>query len=120
MALTDLLNLPVTIVRRAVSGELDEYGSDMAIETLIATRGELQQIRRDEPVAEDETFRADWLLVLPADTPLATSDVVVVEGQEYEVVGDPAVWRNPRTQALSHLEATVRRTGGGYDEGAGS
>ena len=45
-----------------------------------------------------------------------TSDTVIVDGQEYELVGEPWDARNPRTRAQSHIEATVRRTRGADDE----
>lgn len=120
MSLADLLNRPVTIVQRSLSGTEDAYGNDVATEALIKTVGELQQVRRDEPTGEGETTRTDWLLILPAGTPVRTGDVATIDGLEYELVGDPAIWRNPRTQAVSHIEATCRRTGGSYDEAAGS
>lgn len=120
MSLTDLLNRPVTLLQRAASGDVDEYGNDVPDETLTETVGELQQTKRDELPVGDETTRTDWLLVLPAGTALRTGDVAIVDGLQYEVVGDPWRLRNPRTQAESHVEATCRRVAGGYDEAAGS
>lgn len=120
MTLTDLLNRPVTIIHRSASGSTDAYGNDVPDETLTATTGELQQVRRDEPGGEGETSRTDWLLILPAGTLLRTGDAVIVDGQEYELVGDPWIARNPRTRLTSHIEATCRRTAAADDEAAGS
>jgi hypothetical protein len=36
---------------------------------------------------------------------------VIVNDLVFEVVGDPWQARNPRTRLLSHVEATVRKTG---------
>jgi hypothetical protein len=120
MSLATLLNRPVTIIGRSASGDEDAYGNDVATETLTETVCELQQVRREEPAGEGETTRTDWLLILPAGTPVRTGDIAVVGGLEYELVGDPWQARNPRTRVESHIEATCRRTGGGYDEAAGS
>lgn len=118
MTLTALLNMPVTITRRADSGALDEFGNDINTETSIETVGELQQRQRSEPGQAGELSIADFLLILPADTPLGTGDQVIADGQAYEVTGDPWRARNPRTGVFSHIEATVRRTSTSGDEGA--
>jgi hypothetical protein len=120
MALADLLNLPVTLVQRTDSGTLDDYGNDIPTEVEVETVCELQQRRRDEPDGHGEMSSADFLLVLPAGTDARTADIAVIDGQDYEFVGDPWIARNPRTGVVSHVECTVRRTAGAGDEGAGS
>lgn len=124
MTLTALLNRPVTLIARAASGDDDEYGNDKPDETLTATVCELQQRVRDEPDggqgAAGEISRTDWLLILPAGTPARTGDAAFIDGQIYELVGDPWIARNPRTQQVSHIECTVRRTAGADDENPGS
>lgn len=120
MSLASLLNRNLTIIRRTTSEDADDYGNEIPDEGAIETVGELQQRRRDEPAGEGELSVTDWLLILPAGTLLRTGDQAIVDGQEYEVVGDPWIARNPRTQAVSHIEATVRRTAASNDEGAGS
>lgn len=110
MSLADLLNLPVTIVRR--TGEDDGAFDPVPSEALVQTVGELQQTQRAEPAAEGELSVTTWLLVLPAGTAVDTGDAVVAGGQTFEVVGDPWPARNPRTRLASHVECTVRRTGG--------
>lgn len=113
MALADLLNLPVTIVRRTMD---DDAFDPVPVETTAATVGELQQTQRSEPVAEGELSVTTWLLVLPAETDIRTGDAVLAGAAMYEVVGDPWHARNPRTQLASHVEATLRRTAGDEDE----
>lgn len=113
--LQTLLNRPVTIVRALPSGDEDEYGNEQPSEDVVETVGELQQTRRDEPADSGELSRTTWLLVLPAGTDIRTGDSVEVDGASYQLVGDPWPARNPRTQAESHVEATVIRTAGSED-----
>lgn len=109
--LSQLLNRPCTIVHRTASGDSDAYGNATATETTTDTVCELQQRRRDEPDAQGEFSDTEWLLILPAATTIDTSDVVRVDGDSFEVVGDPWAARNPRTGVQSHVEATLRRAG---------
>lgn len=117
--MTTLLNTPVTITHRLPGATYDDLGNEVPVEETAETLGELQQRTRQEPVGAGETSIADFLLILPAGTLLATGDTATVDGQDYEVVGDPWRARNPRLQAFSHVEATVRRSAGSEDE-AGS
>lgn len=113
--LSTLLNRPVTITRNLPSGDEDDYGNEIPTENVVETVGELQQVQRTEPGAAGELSVTHWLLMLPAGTDLRTGDSVEVEGAAYQLVGDPWQVRNPRTQAESHVEATVVRTAGGED-----
>lgn len=114
--LSALLNRPLTIINRTDDGDEDEYGNAVPAEAFVDVVGELQQQRRDEPDAEGETSDTRWLLVLPAGTVIGTGDGVICDGEAFEVVGAPWMARNPRTGAVSHIEASIRRTAG--DEGA--
>lgn len=107
MSLTDLLNLPVTIVRRT---ETTDAFDPVPVESLVETFGELQQTARAEPVGEGELSVTTWLLVLSAGTDVRTGDAVIADGATYEVVGAPWQARNPRTQLPSHVEATLKKT----------
>lgn len=118
MTLAALLNLPVTITRRVETDELDEFGNQLDDEQAVETVGELQQRQSNEPAGAGEVSIGDFLLILPAGTQLTTGDRVTVDGQAYEVVGDPWRARNPRTRQFSHVQATVRRTAAAGDEGA--
>ena len=115
MTLTALLNLPILIVKRTTAVTLDPFGNANRTEANIATVGELQQIRRDEPGDENETSDTRWLLILPAGTDIATGDGIIADGLIYEMVGNPWKARNPRTQIVSHVEATLRRVAGDED-----
>jgi hypothetical protein len=110
MSLNQLLSLNCTIERRTAGGE-DDYGNDTVTVTPLDTVCELQQAKRDEPDSQGELSATDWRLYLPAGTDIDTSDTVIVNDLVFEVVGDPWQARNPRTRTLSHVEATVRKTG---------
>lgn len=112
MSLTELLNRPMTLVRRSASGDIDESGDEIQTEEQVEVVGELQQQQRDEPGSQGEFSSTKWLLILPAGTAIDTGDQVVCDGQVYEVVGDPWAARNPRTEAEHHVEATLKRTAG--------
>lgn len=103
--LADLLKRPITIVRSSDSGSLDAYGNDMPVKQLIPMLGELQQRTRTE--AEGTVSVTGWLLILPAGTTLDTNDQVVVDGDTYEIAGDPWPAVNPRTGTESHVEVSL-------------
>jgi len=111
--LTELMNLPVTIVRRSASGVEDDYGNEIPAETSIQTVCEFQQKARGE---EDENLAStQYMLFLPAGTDIDAGDVVVIEGLEYQMAGDPWFARDPESQTNSHVEATLVRTSGSED-----
>lgn len=115
MTLSSLLNRPLTLVSRSDEGATDLYGNPAPTETQTAVLGELQQVRRTEPDDSGELSDTTWLLVLPAGTSVNTGDAVICDGEVYEVIGDPWNARNPRTEVISHVEATLRRTGTAWD-----
>lgn len=115
--LSDLLTLPITIVRISLTGDEDIYGDSIPTESTLEIFGELQQRQRAEPPGEGELSASEWLLVLPAGTDIDTNDAVIADGQRFEVTGAPWPARNPRTGAESHIEATLRRVA---TAGAGS
>lgn len=113
--LAQLINRPCLIVHRLSSTTTDSYGNEIPDEDLIEAVCELQQQQRTEPGTEGETSDTKWMLFLPAGTAITTGDSVEVDGHVYEVTGEPWPARNPRTQAESHIEATVRRVAGSED-----
>lgn len=110
MSLARLLNRPCTITHREPGAGRDRYGNSLPDEVTVEALCELQQQSRGEDAGRQEISETKWMLVLPAGTVIAAADTVTVDGVEYEVEGDPWRARNPRTQAESHVEATVRRT----------
>ena len=107
--ISNLLNLPCQITRRRASGVEDRYGNEIPTENTVSTVCELQQKRRNEDGSHNELSDTEWHLFLPVGTSLDASDVVIVDGMEYEVEGDPWEVRNPRTRAASHVEASLIR-----------
>lgn len=113
-----LLNRPCTIWRREASGTIDELGDETQDETATVTVCELQRAAQrpsDEPPLAGEFSSTVWTAFFPAGTDIDTGDRVEVDGRMYEMVGDPWPARNPRTQAESHVEATLKRTAGQED-----
>ncbi len=116
MSLAKLINRPCVITRRQDSDTDDDYGNEIPDEDLVDTVCELQQRRRDEPDDQGETSDTTWALFLLPDTLIGTADTITVDDVEYELIGAPWEARNPRTQVVTHLEATVRRTAGAPDD----
>lgn len=110
----------MVLVQRGTSTNVDEFGNVVPVETLVSIVGELQQTRADEPLEDGETSDTRWTLFVPAGTPLATGDAVIVANQVYELIGDPWQARNPRTRQESHIECRLRRTAATGDEITGS
>lgn len=111
--LTQLLNLPVTIVRRQSSGSTDELGNATSSETEVEATAEIQQRQRGEH--DDAVAQSDWIGFFHPDEDIDSSDRVVCDLGTFEVIGDPWPVRNPRGQAVSHIEASLNRTAGPED-----
>jgi hypothetical protein len=109
-ALANRLKRPVTIQHQTESGNSDAYGNDIPTKVDVNVLGELQQRSRDE--AEGTVSQTNWILFLPANTPIDTNDVVLVGGESFEVIGDPWQAFNPRTGEFEHVEVSLRRTSG--------
>ena len=109
-SITNLFKRSITIQHHTESGNSDVYGTDIPAVVEIQVLGELQQRSRDE--AEGAISQTNWMLFLPPNTPIDTNDVVKVDGESYEVVGDPWQAFNPRTGQYEHVEVSLRRTSG--------
>lgn len=109
--LTDLLNRPCTIVRRT-AGDADELGNATQTTAEVETVCELQQRARPERTDAGTVATSEWALYLLPDAEIDTGDAVVIDGATYEVAGTPKRLRNPRTQQIEHVEATLTLTTG--------
>ena len=108
--LSQLINRDCTILRRSASGSEDDYGNEIQTDHVEQTVVEIQQRVRKEH--DDAVADTDWIgFFLPGED-VQSGDAIVLDGHKFEVVGDPWPVRNPRTQAESHVEAGLRRTGG--------
>lgn len=116
MSLAMLMNRPCGLLRQTPSGEKDRFGNPKHTELLIGTVCELQQRQRTEPGDASELSVTTWALFLPAGTDVNTGDAIIIDGAEYEFIGDPWEARNPRTQEVSHIEATIRLAAAADDE----
>jgi hypothetical protein len=108
--LANRLKRNVTIQHHTESGTADVYGTDIPGVVDVKVLGELQQHSRDE--AEGTLSQTNWILFLPPNTPIDTNDVVLVDNDAYEVIGDPWQAFNPRTGEFEHVEVSLRRTSG--------
>lgn len=114
MSIATLVNRSCTLLQRSEGAE-DDYGNPIKVDTSVETVVELQQRRSDEPDDQGELSDETWVAYFLPTESVNSGDGLVVDGETYEVVGDPWLARNPRTQAASHIEATLRRTAGPGD-----
>lgn len=101
------LNQPVTVYPAVTS--TDEYHNEVvAVGAGVPTRGLLQQASTTEYTTDRDTTVTQWVLFLPAGTPIGPQSQVTYDGQTFQVDGQPErVW-NPRTATVSHIEAKLR------------
>jgi hypothetical protein len=105
-----MMKTPCQILRRA-SGEEDEFGEGQPSPEEVDALCALQQKRREEHEQHGELSDTLWNLFLPFGTEIGTGDSVIVDGKEYELVGEP--WEAKEgSRSLWHVAATVRRTAG--------
>lgn len=115
--LSQLINLPCTILRRETGDTKTPYGRRRKTDTAIETVCELQQQASDEPT-DGQVADSSFLLIFEAGTDVRTGDAVVVSGHTYELTGQPWTARNPRTKLASHVEASARRVSGTEETGS--
>jgi hypothetical protein len=107
ITLDHLLTRPATMLLRARTGE-DEAGDPTYDVVERAVVCELQQTSSGEE-HEGGSLVTRFRVWLPADVELDGWDAIVVDGDTYEVDGDPSrVW-NPLTQTVHHVEGEVVR-----------
>lgn len=119
MSLTTLINRPCVIFTRSDSAEEDDYGNLIPAEGAVETVCEAQPRASVEPALAGEVSDSDWVgFFLPPDASYlnTASAVWIPELGEFEVVGMPPPWRNPRTQQASFVEASLKRTAGAEDD----
>lgn len=119
MTLSQLITRPCTIVYRTPTDEAGPYGDKLVEESTFGTVCELQQEARSERAESGELSDTRWVAFFLPGENLNTASALIVDGDTYEVVGDPWEARNPLTDTVSHIEVTLRRTASDEDE-AGS
>jgi hypothetical protein len=112
VSLLGLLTQPLTVQHRSATSK-DEYGNDVITTTsTVGINGYVEQTDAQEVTVDRETYQTDWLVVLPAGTPVDGSDRIVHGDRTFEVVGRPhEVW-NPRTRSVHHIKARAREVVG--------
>lgn len=105
-AIDRLLTRTVTIER--ATEPADDYDQTPGVPATSTTMGELQQTETGEAL-EGAAQHTTWLLFLPPDAELAGADAVVVDGDRYQLDGDPWIVHNPRLGRADHLEVKLRR-----------
>lgn len=105
--LEHLLTRSATLVLRVA---VDPTDPDAELEAVDGdeTSCELQQTNETDGL-DGRVQSTTWRLWLPAGVELTGWDAVRVDGELFELEGDPWPVRNPRTSVVSHVEARVRR-----------
>lgn len=119
MSLTQLINRPCVLLVRSATGTTDDYGNVIPSEGTVQTVCEAQPRSAVEPELASELSDEDWAaFFLPADAAYlnAASGVWIPELGEFEVIGRPPNWRNPRTEDFKYVQANLKRTAGAEDE----
>lgn len=116
MSLDTLLAYTVTVVRMGEVSD-DEYGNVISAELsredypawVEPMTGQGRGGGKEETQDRDTQIE-DWLLILPANTPITGRDRVEHDGNTFEVIGPPAIRRSPR--GVHHVEARIRHIEG--------
>lgn len=111
--LSDLIAREAQIIRRP-SGERDDFSApepDPDPEDILC---EIQQRSRTEPGDDGELSDTEWVAFFFPDAEVSGNDVLIVDGQRFELVGEPWL-ANSGSAAMHHVEATLRRTAGPGD-----
>lgn len=99
---------PCEVLTRMAGTIDDGFGNLIPVQGTVDSFCDLQQSRREEPGLGGEASRTTWDLFMPVGmgTILDTADAVRVNGQVYEMVGDPWMADTGSTR-VNHVEATV-------------
>lgn len=106
MTVTSLMTQSITIHRK-VSATRDDIGGEATLtESPLQVAGYLEPMRSDE-VDQNTHPRGLWRLLVAASTDMDSVDRVTYGTKTFEVVGPPRPMWNPRTEAVSHIEADL-------------
>lgn len=108
MSVANLLNQACTITTRTTAATTDRYGNPGESTATTTTVCYAEQRNRSEDTANANQQSQDWLVMLPAGTSVDGTDRITIGSLVLEVVGPPWSARNPRTQAVSHVECSAR------------
>jgi hypothetical protein len=107
--LDHLLTRQATLLRRTPTGPEDELGDptwEIVAEPIAC---ELQPAGSSEDHG-DNVQSSSWRVFLPAScADVAGWDALELDGETYELAGDPSPLWHPRLQTVDHVEAIVTR-----------
>lgn len=101
----------VTLVRRA-KGEPDALGNDTWAETPVDVQAVYAPGSSNETVQGRDSLTVTAIVYLPASTRVDALDAVEVDGQRFEVDGEPITWRHALTGWAPGIEVRLRRSVG--------
>ena len=109
MSVFNLMVQPLTISKIGGS-TLDAYGNTVPspVGAPVAVKGYLEQSESVETLNDRDTVVSTWQVFLPAGTNVNAFDRVGFNGQTSEVDGAPWQVFNPRTGAVSHIQAKLK------------
>ncbi len=111
MGVDRMMTRTATLIRRVPTGEKDRYGNATTKPVEEVVRCALQQRQRKEHEEGGEISDTLWDLFLPFGTDVGTGAAIRVDGEQYELVGEP--WDACEgSRSMWHVAATVRRTSG--------
>jgi head-tail adaptor len=85
--------LRAAVVTDAYSTEATELDWDNATEAALTTLAPAEPRPSQEPVQNARNAVTDgWTIYLPADSDVTAADRLRVRGDDYAVLGEPAVW----------------------------
>jgi len=104
-----LLTRQATLLRRTPTGPADELGDptwEVVAEPIVC---ELQPAGSSEDHG-DNLQTSQWRVFLPASAAdVGGWDALELDGETYELAGDPGIHWHPRLGAVDHVEATLVR-----------
>jgi hypothetical protein len=111
MAVSRLLSYPVILIKRELSGDEDEWGSPLTVDTRIATNCYYRLVDSTDPDdnAMTTTDTTVEVFLAPDSYPGPYDAVELDFVGELEVIGQPAPELNARTGKVSHLKLTARK-----------
>lgn len=101
----------ITLVTRAVTGR-DVYGNDVYGETTTTVVGAFAPGGSSEQVQGQDTVTTQPTAYLPSGTDPTAIDALEVDGQRYEVDGDPQSWQSPYTGWAPGVAVRLQRVTG--------
>jgi hypothetical protein len=103
----EMINRPCTVIENATAEARDEYNNPIKDPTSRDSVCELQQRSRGEVADESDISSTTWVAFFLPGESLDRVSQIEVDGQIFEFDGDPWAARNPITQEISHIEATL-------------